>query len=178
MSNERLRLLQRMPVFGGIHEENLRFLINLAPTATVPPGEYFFREHQKGGTMYVLENGRVAVFRTVEERAYLLAYLGKGDCFGEMEMIDPHPRVASVMAVTTSTAIQISNTSLLSLYKRDHEQFTLIQMNMSREISRRLRRMDEEIFRYRQNSNPEENLFLSPHEILERGSVKKKGATS
>lgn len=169
MHHERLKILQRMPVFGGLTKESLLFLLNLAPTVTIPAGDFYFHEMQRGGTMYVLEKGKVAVFKPFECMGHLLAYLGTGDCFGEMELIDLHPRVASVMAITESAAIQISSACLLSLYKKDLEQFTLIQMNMGREISRRLRRLDEELFKYKMNSPSDGMFFLTRQEIIEQG---------
>lgn len=178
MSHEQLRLLQQMPVFGGLSEASLHFLMRLSPVVAVPSGEFYFHEHQPGGTMYVLEKGSVAVFKPYKSKGHLLAYLGRGDCFGEMEMIDPHPRAASVMAITECTAGQISNANLFSLYQKAPAQFTLIQMNMSREISRRLRRMDEEFFSYRMNTMPEDAFFQTRQEIIEQGLEKRKEAAS
>ena len=36
---------------------------------------------------------------------------------------------------------------MLELYQHDLEQFTLLQMNLGREVSRRLREADERLFR-------------------------------
>jgi CRP-like cAMP-binding protein len=49
--------------------------------------------------------------------------------------------------VEDCTAIQITAASLYQVYEKDVEQFALIQMNMGREVSRRLREADERIFR-------------------------------
>ena len=43
-------------------------------------------------------------------------------------------------------AIEITSTSLMDVYQHDIEQFALIQMNMGREVSRRLREVDEQLF--------------------------------
>jgi CRP/FNR family transcriptional regulator, cyclic AMP receptor protein len=44
-------------------------------------------------------------------------------------------------------AIELSSNSLFRVYEKDLEQFTMIQMNMGREVSRRLREADERLFR-------------------------------
>ncbi len=75
-----------------------------------------------------------------------MANLHEGDCFGEMSLIDLGPRTASVLAIEDCSAIKLSNVNILKIYQKDLEQFTLIQMNIGREISRRLRHMDEVIF--------------------------------
>lgn len=169
MNKTRLKAFQQMPIFGGLTEESILFLLNLCPMVKVPAGEFYFHELQKGGSMYVLEKGKVAVIKPLEDMGHLMAYLDRGDCFGEMELIDPQARAASVMAVADSFAIQISSASLLSLYKHDLEQFTLIQMNMCREISRRLRRMDEECFTARKESPRSEPFYLTWEEIRKQG---------
>jgi CRP/FNR family transcriptional regulator, cyclic AMP receptor protein len=68
--------------------------------------------------------------------------LNQGDCFGEMSLIDFSPRSASVRAVEDCTALQISATCISQVYEKDLEQFAMIEMNMGREVSRRLRESD------------------------------------
>lgn len=146
MQAERLRLLQNMPIFGGIRHEILDHLLTVSPIVTMAAGSYFFREHDKGGSMYVLERGTAAVLKTWDSQTFVLKDLGVGDCFGEMSLIDMGPRSADVRATTACSAIEITCAGIIGLYQRDLEQFTLIQMNMGREVSRRLRETDEHLF--------------------------------
>jgi CRP-like cAMP-binding protein len=66
-----------------------------------------------------------------------------------MALLDLFPRSASVRADENCSAIRITSDNLLRLFERDAEQFALIQMNIGREISRRLRATDELLFRAR-----------------------------
>ena len=147
MEKARLELLQRMPIFGGIGEDTLEFLLSLSAIIGVRGGDYFFRETDMGDSLFVLETGKVAVMKSWKGAEHLLRELGKGDCFGEMAVMDLFPRSASVLALENCTAIQISVANLYQIYEKDLEQFTMIQMNMGREVSRRLRKADEQIFR-------------------------------
>ena len=149
MGQARIELLQRMPVFGGIRGDILDFLVPLCPVVDVPAGGFFFREGDAADSMFVLETGKVEVLKTWRNEAYLLHTLGPGDCFGEMALMDLMPRSASVRAVDDCRAIQVSAASLQQVYERDLEQFAIIQMNMGREVSRRLRQADERLFRAR-----------------------------
>lgn len=97
--------------------------------------------------MFVLERGLVTVVRRWRGREYRLRDLGPGDCFGEMALIDLFPRSASVVAIQDCSAIRLTNTDLMRVYEADVEQFALIQMNIARELSRRLRTADERLFR-------------------------------
>jgi CRP-like cAMP-binding protein len=147
MEQARLELLQRMPIFGGIRGDTLEFLLSLSRPVSVKSGEFFFRENDPGNALFVLETGKVAVMKSWKGQQHLLRHLGNGDCFGEMALMDMLPRSASVVAIEDSTAIEISADCLYKVHKKDLEQFTLIQMNMGREVSRRLREVDEQIFR-------------------------------
>jgi CRP-like cAMP-binding protein len=146
MSSTSLELLQAMPIFGAISDDSLKFLLARAKELSVDKDDYFFRENDQGSSMFVLEDGRVAVTKSWVGQTQDLAYLSKGDCFGEMALIEMGARSASVQAVADCTALELSIDILHELYQHDLEQFTIIQMNMSREVSRRLRRADDLLF--------------------------------
>jgi CRP/FNR family cyclic AMP-dependent transcriptional regulator len=99
--------------------------------------------------MFVVETGKVAVGKSWRGREYVLAILKEGDCFGEMAVMGLGPRSASVRAVEDCTAIHISAANLYQVYEHDLKQFALIQMNMGREVCRRLREADSRLFRAR-----------------------------
>jgi len=147
MHEARIELLQRMPIFGGIREDTLGFLLELSPVVFVRKDEFFFRENDTAASMFVLEAGRVGIFKSWQGQDFLIRHLDRGDCFGEMALMDLFPRSASVRAVEDCTAIELSAANLYKLYEKDLEQFTVIEMNMGREVCRRLRESDERLFR-------------------------------
>ena len=146
MNPERIALLQGMPIFGAISEATLEFLVARAQPVSLAAGECFFREDDSPTGMFVLEAGHVRVTRIRDGQQFLLQEFGPGDCFGEMALMDLHPRSASVHAVDACRAIEIRPGDLYELYERDCAQFALIQMNMGREICRRLRAADDLMF--------------------------------
>lgn len=147
MPSTHLQILQEMPIFGGISEETLTFLLDNTQHVEIAKNEFFFREKDPGNSMFVLETGTVAVIKNLKQTDYLLSALGPGDCFGELALIDFYPRSASVKALEPCSAIEFSTSVLHKLYVSDLKQFTMIQMNMGREVSRRLRDADERLFR-------------------------------
>ncbi len=146
MVPSRIELLQQMAVFGAIRNDVLEFLLGLSRSVSVHPGEFFFRQGEVGDSMYVLESGRVNVIKNgADGTPHVLRELAAGDCFGEMALMDLAPRSASVQALEECSAIEIGTASLMRLYEKDIEQFALIEMNMGRELSRRLREADERL---------------------------------
>ena len=149
-TQSRIELLQQMAVFGALRTDVLEFLLDQSRLVTVAGGAYFFREGEPGEAMYVLESGRVEVVKQVAEGEWrVLRQFGAGDCFGEMALMDLAPRSASVRAIEDCCAIEIGAGQLMSIYRKDIEQFVLLEMNMGRELSRRLREADEQLFRKR-----------------------------
>jgi len=146
MQQARIELLQRMPIFGGVRANTLEFLLGLCPVESVAKNEFFFREGDQADSMFVLEEGKVAVLKSWRGQDHLLQTLEQGDCFGEMAVMDMCPRSASVRAVEDCTAIRISAGNLYRVYSQDLKQFALIQMNMGREVCRRLRELDGRLF--------------------------------
>jgi CRP-like cAMP-binding protein len=146
MQEARMKMLQHTPIFGGIRTEILQLLLDSCPVVSVPPNEFFFRENDQADSMFVLEAGKAAVLKSWRGQDHFLRTLNTGDCFGEMALMDLGPRSASVRAVNNCTALSISTANLYKVYAQDLKQFTLIQMNMGREVCRRLRDSDNRLF--------------------------------
>jgi CRP/FNR family transcriptional regulator, cyclic AMP receptor protein len=147
MKETRVALLQQMAFFGGVRADVLASLLDHSRQVTRGSGEFFFHEGEAGDFLFVLEAGRVNVLKRRGDRQVVLRELGPGDCFGEMALIDLSPRSASVQAVEDCSAIEISTAGLHAIAEKDIEQFALIQMNIGRELSRRLRISDARLVR-------------------------------
>jgi CRP-like cAMP-binding protein len=154
MTPSRIELLQAMPIFGAIGEAALGFLLARARSVAVARGECFFRQGDAAQSMFVLESGSVEICRGVGGRERLVRHLEAGDCFGEMALLDLHPRSATIRALEDCRAIELASADLHALYEHDLEAFALIQMNLAREMSRRLRATDELLFLSRAEALP------------------------
>jgi len=148
MQSSQLELLQAMPVFGAIREDVLELLLGHARSASRRAGEYFFRENEQADSMFILESGCASVTKAWQDGECFLHRLHAGDCFGEMALMDMGPRSASVRADEDCVAIELATRNFMELFERDLEQFALIQMNIGREVCRRLRVADERVFQY------------------------------
>ena len=147
VDSTRIALLQNMPLFGGLSAATLELLAGNARALDVAAGDWFFRQGEPGESLFVLESGQVELCRATPAGFITLGTLGPGDCFGEMSIIDYAPRSASVRALQDCHALELPIARLHSLYEQDLEQFALIQMNLARELSRRLRATTERLVR-------------------------------
>ncbi len=110
--------------------------------------------------MFVLESGQVSVLKSWDGRDFVLRYMTPGSCFGEMALVEPSNRSASVLAVADCKALEITAQDLFELYGKDIEQFALIYMNIARELSRRLRDSDRRFFEMKIGSHHTERDWM------------------
>jgi CRP-like cAMP-binding protein len=130
-------------VLNGLAAETLKLLSAEARREIAEPGSLIVREGESGNRMFLIETGSARVFKRVDDREVQLAVLGPGDCFGEGCILTTLPRVASVEAVTETVLYALSSMAFYRLYQQKPEQYSILVLNIARELSRRLRQLDE-----------------------------------
>lgn len=72
------------------------------------PGDRIFEEGAIGDAAFLIQTGKVRIFKTMPSGEVQLGVLGAGSIFGEMAMIDEHPRMASAEALETTTVVFVN----------------------------------------------------------------------
>ena len=107
-------------------------------------GALIFREKEPGSEMFVIQSGSVEVIKHLgKERETNLAVLGPRDFFGEMAIIECVSRSASLRAVKSTQVLRIKAAQLNQLFKHRPDQYAIVILNIARDVSRRLRALDE-----------------------------------
>ena len=137
-------LLGRMHIFAGLDDAALSALTAACRRSEGKPGEWIVREGTSGREMYLIESGGVEVVKgagTPYEK--VLASLGPGNFFGEMSLIECMIRSASIRCSEASSFYSLRNEDLLKLFQQRPDQYAILILNIARDLSRRLRAMDE-----------------------------------
>lgn len=136
--------LRDIGLFGALSDEVLDYLAQTLETVRIAPGEPVFREGDAfAREMYVVLEGEMEVTkRSRRGRDLRVAILGPSDTFGEMAMIDMQARSATVRALAPSRLIKMTSENMDGLYRFDLKSYTLIVLNVARDLSRRLRVAD------------------------------------
>src|SRR5260221_9535756 len=135
-------LSHNVPVFRMLSEHQLSVLMSAVSGKGLPRGTAIIAAGDVTESLYVVISGRLKVMISDDEgREVILAILGPNEFFGEMGLIDDHPRSASVVALEAC--------ELLSLSKRDFkrclsENFEMT-MTVMRGLAKRLREADQKI---------------------------------
>ena len=88
--------LANVPLFRACSKHDLRLIARLADADTCRAGDVLVRQGRRGNELYVIVEGEADVTRDGEK----LATLSPGDYFGELAVLRPGPRTATVTATT------------------------------------------------------------------------------
>ena len=137
-----LIVLRNVPLFSDLDQVELERLSRVATRRRAGRGEQVVRSGESADALLILLTGRAKVTNFDEEgRAIILAWLGPGEFFGEMGLIDGSARSASVVAV--------ENCELLSIGKNEFQRCMQDNFQVAQKLMqilvRRLREADRNI---------------------------------
>ncbi|MCK4541239.1 MAG: cyclic nucleotide-binding domain-containing protein [Spirochaetales bacterium] len=140
-----LTALHNNSLFGGITEDEIEKIRHFFQVEKFTKGQFIEKEGKEGDRIYFIVQGSVEILKalTHKEKNRRITVLKEGDTFGEMELIDVQPCAASVRALEDTTTLTLTNRGLYEVSKTNLKTFSLLIMNLAREISRRLRKMDD-----------------------------------
>ena len=113
-------------------------------------GEVIVQENDFGETAYLIGQGQVAVSKELDGQNVHLAYLGAGEIFGEMSMIDEKPRSATVTAVTETIVSEIRRDDFFNSFQTDPK----VALKLLKVLFERLREADAMILQL-QKADPQ-----------------------
>jgi CRP/FNR family cyclic AMP-dependent transcriptional regulator len=88
--------LAQVPLFSALSRRELALVARRAEDVTVPAGKVLVSEGETGQQFFVIMSGEAKLSR----RGRKIATLGPGDAFGELALLDKHPRNATAVAET------------------------------------------------------------------------------
>lgn len=125
----------------------INFLSSLSREVDLRPGEVLFREGEPGDRMYVVLDGQVMISKYIPgagEEA--LAFLQRGDYFGEMALIDKQPRSADATAHSGGAVVLAIPgdvlEGILDIHKLSSLRLLKILCSL---VARRLRELDDKL---------------------------------
>lgn len=125
---------QEAPAFDAALLARLEGALARPVLARYPAGATIMRVGQAGMVMYIVKSGRVAI----SMGGNVVEFVGAGDTFGEMALVDQSPRVANAVAEEECELLAIDRAALMKAV----EQQPAFAMAMLRAIADRLRHMN------------------------------------
>jgi signal-transduction protein with cAMP-binding, CBS, and nucleotidyltransferase domain len=136
--------LESIPIFAGLERSALALIADAVEQTFFHAGETIVGEAEAGNRMFIVQTGRVEVVKNLGGmRETALAVLGPKEFFGEMCIIECLTRCASVRAIEDTYLFALKSTDLHRLFGQQPDQYAILILNIARDISRRLRALDE-----------------------------------
>lgn len=136
------QVLAKTPLFQGVSPQALEVAREAFVTRNYPAGKLIFEAGDMGAALYIVQSGQVRIYRTyLDGRERMFAYLGPGEVFGEMSLLDDQPRSASAETTLDSVLLVLYQDAYWSLVRKWPE----ILHNLATILARRLREADLEL---------------------------------
>jgi hypothetical protein len=134
---EKVILLKDADLFAETPDELLAEVAGLLTEVELPAGQAVFQKSEPGDSLYIVVSGRVRV----HDGDYTLNVLGESEMFGEMALLEPEPRMASVTAETDALLLRLDGEPFFELIDTRSE----VARGIIRVLSRRLRQRVQEV---------------------------------
>lgn len=138
-TDARVEHLRSVPMLRAFSKAELQLVVKLADEVPVTAGEVLVREGQRGHEFYVLTAGKADVTRDGRQ----LAVLGAGDFFGELAVLDPQPRTATVTMAVDGEVLVVSEREFYRLL----DEVPTLSRKLLVGLARRLHEVDAAVVR-------------------------------
>jgi CRP/FNR family cyclic AMP-dependent transcriptional regulator len=129
--DRRQEALTRAPLFSGLPKRHLRSIAEVTWIPSFREGATILKEGSSGSSFLVILEGSAKVVRS----GRTIARLAAGDFFGEISLLDPGPRTASVIAELPTICLELGGAAFRDILAREPS----LAMKVMRELARRLR---------------------------------------
>lgn len=112
------RLRHKVPLFAGFGPPEFESLAKCLVRRQYPAGQALFHMGDEGGSLHLIERGRVKVtIPSSSGEELILAILGAGDLLGELSLFDGKPRSATASALERTETLCLHREDLLALMR-------------------------------------------------------------
>ena len=138
-------LVHRTKVFKECDDDDIAALVRKSRIESFPTGAYIVREGDAATDIFIVAEGEAAVWKGGSGTdGYQIAALGPGDVFGEMALLDPGVRSASVKAVSDLRALVVPIEGILEL-SESRPGLVRTLVGLARTLAERLRQSNSNV---------------------------------
>jgi CRP/FNR family transcriptional regulator, cyclic AMP receptor protein len=135
-------ILRTVPLFAVLTEQQLDTLFLSMQYRSFQRQALMLRSGERSDTLYVILAGRAqVVIEDGEGREMILCSLGPNEFFGELSLVDEHPRSASVQAVDPCEVLCVSRKAVMRCLE-ENPQAAMLMLNT---LAKRVRQADAKI---------------------------------
>jgi CRP-like cAMP-binding protein len=147
-SKDLLETLENVTIFSGFSAEDLQHICKNCSLVEARIGEVIIEEGTPATEILILLKGRVSIVLGLDDEAIELMEFGPGSCIGEASVIGIQMHSASAVVLEEATLMVLRRQVLMQLFEDNKALFSLLILNIARELARRLHHTDEVLLHY------------------------------
>ena len=140
-----LDFLKSISLFENLKITEIARLERTLYTRHYKKDEIVFKEDEPGAAVYIVKEGKVAIYKNYATNPILLATLEKGMFFGELALFDESPRSATVVASKECVLIALSKPDFMLFSAKEPAIGNKIVMSLGNILASRIRIANEQI---------------------------------
>jgi CRP-like cAMP-binding protein len=136
-----IEIMKQIELFRGLNDTQVARLAGITQQETLEAGAVVFLQDAPADKMYFVHSGQVEIRINDQNRqGHAAIYLGTGQVFGEMALVDQGARSASVLAVEECTVVySIPNDKFTALCDEDTAIGYILMRNIAQDLSFKMR---------------------------------------
>lgn len=136
-----VHILRRIELFQELSDAQLERIAAISRREDYAEGEAILNQNTPGDSMYVIAEGQVCIGRAEPDGGFQpILFLGQGQIFGEVALLDQGARSASVIADQDHTVLHaMARDSFLALCRQDTGMGFIIMKNLATDLAFKLR---------------------------------------
>jgi len=130
-------IFKKVPMFQGLSKRDLTHIERIIHRRHYSEDEIIFHQDEPGFGLYIIESGRVAIVWGPNQQ--VLVQLHDGDFFGELDLLEESPRIATAIAKAPSILLCLFMPDFIDLVNRNPRLGARLLWQYGRILSQRLK---------------------------------------
>jgi len=134
-----IELVKGCSLFHEIYDDEIEDIVKHCLVASYEEGDFIIKEGDTSTDICILLSGTADITIEKDGKQQYIATIGHGDIFGELVLINETKRTANIIAQDTCDVLIISYENFYSFYHKKPKVFSIMVLNVTRLITRRLK---------------------------------------
>ncbi|MFW6245248.1 MAG: Crp/Fnr family transcriptional regulator [Fibrobacterota bacterium] len=143
-----LPILKNVTIFAGLTEREICTIYDSCYLMEATVGDVLLEEGKAATEIFIILRGRITIVLNLHDKPLEVMEFGPGNCLGEASVIGIQNHSASAVVLEEASLLVLSRKVLMEIFETDNRLFSLLILNIAREIARRLHHTDEILLHY------------------------------
>ncbi len=138
-----ISLVKGCPLFHEIYDHEVEKILKNCVVASFKKDDHIIKQGDSGTDICIILTGEASIIVNKDGERKHIATLNSGDLFGEMVLLNETQRTADIVARTNCDVLVFGQDAFYELYSKSPQVFSLLALNLSRLITKRLKQANK-----------------------------------